>query len=471
MITVFVPNQRSIERNYILSVILGEYLGLPYRVEEREERNDDACWVMVREGQSGRLVLPDVLLAMDEDSWLTPGSLPLRPLKKWRCPDDLSPALKPEPILPVLYGNDPQQPDFFKTNDDEIQLGLDVFGSAFFMLTRYEEVFKSERDSRNRFPATASLAYREGFLDRPIIDEYVEVLWAMMTRLWPNLVRRSNPTPGLRVSHDVDAPSRYGLAGFQRMVGFVAADVLKRRIFKSLLIGPRAWSRGPKTLDSDDPFNSFDWIMDESESRGLHSAFYFISGWTEPHRRPNYDVGMPAIRTLLRRIHARGHEIGLHPSANTYQTPALIAEEAIRLRQVCQEEGIDQEGWGGRMHWLRWETPTTLYGWEQAGMTYDSTLGYADLAGFRCGTCREYPAFDPVARRALKLRIRPLVVMEGTVIGHPYMGLGVTDAAYDYFVKLKSACQRVRGCFTLLWHNSKLTTEGERQLYQAVLDA
>lgn len=40
-------------------------------------------------------------------------------------------------------------------------------------------------------------------------------------------------------------------------------------------------------------------------------------------------------------------------------------------------QGIQQAEWGGRMHYLRWKTPTTLYGWEQAGMTYDSTLSYA----------------------------------------------------------------------------------------------
>lgn len=42
----------------------------------------------------------------------------------------------------------------------------------------------------DRFPATASLAYRAGFLDRPQIDEYLEILWAAMRRLWPGLQRK-----------------------------------------------------------------------------------------------------------------------------------------------------------------------------------------------------------------------------------------------------------------------------------------
>ncbi|WP_234909911.1 polysaccharide deacetylase family protein, partial [Vibrio anguillarum] len=117
----------------------------------------------------------------------------------------------------------------------------------------------------------------------------------------------------------------------------------------------------------------------------------------------------------MRRIHERGHEIGLHPSYGTFQQPELIKQEAERLKRICAEESIDQHVWGGRMHYLRWEQSTTMRAWAGAGMTYDSTLGYADRPGFRCGTCFEYPAFDPVAQEQLNLRIRPLVVMECTV--------------------------------------------------------
>lgn len=80
------------------------------------------------------------------------------------------------------------------------------------------------------------------------------------------------------------------------------------------------------------------------------------------------------------------------------------------------------------MHYLQWRHPDTLRAWNAAGMTYDSTLSYVDHAGFRCGTCFEYQAFDPVAQEALDLRLRPLIVMEGGVFGPQYMGLGVTDA-------------------------------------------
>ena len=121
------------------------------------------------------------------------------------------------------------------------------------------------------------------------------------------------------------------------------------------------------------------------------------------------------------------------------------------------------------MHRLHWEMPTALHGWEQACMTYDSTPSYADRPGFRCGSCQEYPAFDPVARRPLALRIRPLIAMDCTVMASRYMGLGTSEAAYDAFARLRRACERVNGNFTLLWHNTQVATPQERELYQSVI--
>jgi hypothetical protein len=217
------------------------------------------------------------------------------------------------------------------------------------------------------------------------------------------------------------------------------------------------------------PANTFDWIMDVYEQHGLKSAFYFICGRTDASKDADYELEHPAIRELMRRIHARGHEIGLHPSYNSYQSPPTVLNEATRLRRFAHEEVIDQVEWGGRMHYLRWEHPTTLQAWDQAGMTYDITLSYADRYGCRCGTCFRYPAFDPVADQALNLRIRPLIAMECTVIAKRYMNLGTGEAALAKFTQLRQVCRAVEGCFTILWHNTQLESTDQRRLYEAVL--
>ena len=349
-----------------------------------------------------------------------------------------------------------------------LHVAYDILGLTYWMLSRQEEVGRTDLDEHGRFPATSSHAFKHGYLERPIVDEWLHVLGQVIQRTWPGIALAQHRF-SIKVSHDVDAPSRYAFKSWKGIARAMAGDVLKRGDVGSAVFAPWIRLNSQTVLHPKDPANTFDWIMDVSERHGLKSAFYFICGRTVPSLDADYEPEHPAIRALMCRIHARGHEIGLHPSYGSYQKPEVIRAEAGRLRRIAREEGIEQPEWGGRMHYLRWEQPATLRAWADAGMTYDSTLGYADRPGFRCGTCFEYPAFDPVAGQALPLRVRPLVAMECTVMAPRYMGLGAGDAALAKFVQLKNACQAVGGCFTLLWHNSQFDSAAERALYEAVL--
>lgn len=344
----------------------------------------------------------------------------------------------------------------------------DILGLIYWMLSRQEEAGRTDLDRHDRFPATASHAYKHGYLERPLADEWIAILIQIVRRTWPQLSLNQH-TFSITLSHDVDTPARYGFLSFMQLLRVMASDIIRRHKLVDTFQTPTIWSHSKASIHASDPYNTFNWIMDMSERSAITSAFYFICGRTDPSRDALYDPGHPAIRELMRRIHARGHEIGLHPSYNTYKKPDAIVSEAHELINICHEEGIAQQSWGGRMHYLRWQTPTTLYGWEQAGMAYDSTLSYADRPGFRCGTCHEYPAFDPVAGKALRLRIRPLIAMECTVMAPRYMNLGSGAIALQKFTQLKASCRAVNGNFTLLWHNSLLEKPQERALYQRVL--
>ncbi len=251
----------------------------------------------------------------------------------------------------------------------------------------------------------------------------------------------------MNVSYDVDTRSRYGFASGKGLLHAIVGDVLKRRDFKSALFALWIRLNSKAALYPADPANTFDWIMDVAERHDLTSGLYFICGRIDACKDADYEPQHPAIRTLMCRYHARGHEIALHPSYGSYQSPEITVAEAARLRRVASEEGIEQAKWGGRMHYLRWE---------QAGMNYDSTLSYVDGPSFRCGTCFECPTFDLVAGEPLSLRVRPLVAMECSVKDSCYLGLGSGQAAQAKLAQLKNAYRAAQGCFTMLWHNSRL---------------
>ena len=315
--------------------------------------------------------------------------------------------------------------------------------------------------------ATASHAFQHGYLERPIVDEWIGILRQVISRLWPRLLLVQSQFQVV-VSHDVDTPSAYAFGRKRSLARRMAGDLLKRRDLAKAVSAPWIRLKSKQHLQPRDPFNTFDWLTDTSEAAGIRSSFYFICGRTNPSLDAQYEPEHPAIRHLMRRIHERGHEIGLHPSYDTCAHPERIAREGQRLQRICKEEGIEQSQWGGRMHFLRWQWPTTAHGWELAGFHYDSTLSYADRPGFRCGTCHSYPMFDPAAQRPLRLIQRPLIAMECSVIAHPYLGLGYGPAALALFQRLKQRCKMVQGTFTLLWHNCNLDQSGQN-MYKLLL--
>jgi peptidoglycan/xylan/chitin deacetylase (PgdA/CDA1 family) len=448
---VTTPRGRCAERGWIVEAIFGDYLGLSYRHEVADEQG------VAISMDGARLELADVLLAAGDEVWLTERALPARPLARWRVTEDLPEAIVCEPELPVLYGEAPWL--------EEGRLGLDVFGGAFLLLSRYEELVVAERDEHERFPARASLAAAEDFLSRPLVNEYAEVLWAVLRRRWPRLERHRREFR-IAPTHDVDVPLSPTRPVWRELVS-AGADVARRSDLPLALRRLRATAERPLGRFDADPANTFDLLMDLDEARGLRGAFYFIAGRSAGALDGRYSLEDRWLRRLMRRIHERGHELGLHTSYNSFRHPAQVLLERETLLRVCAEEAIEQSAWGGRGHYLRWANPDTWRGWDAAGLAYDSTLGFADSPGFRCGACFEYRTFDLVESRPLELRERPLVAMEKAAISHLRL---TPERALETLAELKRRCRLFGGDFVILWHNDWVATRRQRRLYEAVLD-
>lgn len=445
------------ERQYVLSVLFNEFLGLDINIK-RTERNN----VRITADNQRELILTDVFFAIPEDLWLKPQSLPKQPLEIWEVPQVLPEVTLVSPQLPVIYGMRLQKGDFVQISDERIDIGLDIFGSAFFMLTRYEEAVKTDRDEFDRFPAKASLAYQEGFLDRPIINEYIEILWWMLKKLWPGLERKKREFRVV-LSHDVDRPFLYAFQSPGQLMRNMAGDVIKRKDPVSALQRIRGWVEVKRGNDGADPNNTFNWIMDVSEKSNLKSAFYFMAGRTERYGA-DYSLDNKRVMTLMKNIHQRGHAIGLHPSFDSYQNTITIKKELDNLMTACKLSGIMQDIWGARQHYLRWDARQTWRNLDNAGLDYDTTLSFADHVGFRCGVCYEYPAFDLMNSKPLDIIECPLIAMESSMLNDKYMGFDEEESKRQIRI-LKNRCSLFNGAFTLLWHNSNLTSPSERDIY------
>ena len=466
LLIVRAPEARDPERRYVLDLVLGDWLGLRHVLEAGREPN---LSIRLAGDPSGRtLVMPDTLFALPAEAWLTERSLPRRPLPRVRMPGAGAGSAESGDVapLPVLFGELALDGPAWRETASGLALTVDVTGSVFFLVSRMEEIIRTERDGHDRFPVAASVAHAEGFVDRPLVDEYVDLLFAALRTLWPGVERRSTEFR-LRLTHDIDRPfSAFGQPAW-RIARSLGADLARRREPRLALRRLRAVADARAGRVDRDPFATFDFLMATSERHGLHSLFYFMTGNDPADADYRYCLSDAHFAPILREVRARGHEIGLHASYGSHGSAERTRAEAAALVEACRAAGVDQPSWGVRQHYLRFANPATWQHQEAAGLAHDSTMGFAEQVGFRSGTCREHPVFDLLERRQLALRERPLVVMDGSLFD--YMGLDLEEAARRTSAVV-GACRRHRGDAVVLYHNDTLASARQQAQYRDLLE-
>lgn len=366
------------------------------------------------------------------DNYLKPASMPRQPLPCYES-------------LPVIYASNKELGGWVLSAGDTIQTTIDIIASSFFMVSRYEEVIIDTFDKHERFPATASLAYREGFLDRPIVNEYIELLWKWIKELYPDIQRKALWPDGKKfavcLTHDVDVMRKYSLIPPVIKIG--ATLIKQKNIIKAFKIGLEYLACLLRIKR--DPYDTFNWLT--KLETGFSSTFFFMAGGNN-----KYDTGCTIKNTraqkLAKRLKKQGFEIGLHASYNSYGSEIIMLEE----KQVFNKVLGNTES-GCRQHYLRWKTPHTWRAQEKAGIIYDATLTYADHAGFRCGICLPFKPFDILDNRVLNIWEIPLTVMDGSLQNLAYQNL-TPDEGYEVICNLIDRVKKVNGVFVLLWHNS-----------------
>jgi hypothetical protein len=342
-------------------------------------------------------------------------------------------------LTPVLFWGegyeDGRQPFVEQRESGTVVFYADILAATFLMLSRWEETVVPIRDEHDRFPAIASVAYKQRFLDRPIVDEYALILRAWLRRLLPNWIPRSRQFT-VKVSHDVDSTRRAS-------VSVLAGDLLKRRNIRQAKETAQAFLRPEK----DHHWRGIYQLAEWSEQHGLRGSFYFMAAQPDL-RDKGYDPQSPLIQRCLADLRQRGHEIGFHPGYRAFEDPRRFMAEKERM-----DAALGYEIYGGRQHYLRFRAPDTWRQWEQARLTYDSTLSYADHEGFRCGTCHPYHPFDIEQDRQMDLLEVPLIVMDATLKQYRHL---TPEAGQECILTLAQRCQQVGGVLTLLWHNNSL---------------
>ncbi len=378
----------------------------------------------------------------------TKGSLPDLPLREVEG-------------TPLLFGT-----PIVEKRGNLLMIHADIIASAYFLLTRYEEWIRCDvRDEHGRFPGKESLPFRAGFLHRPIVNEYAELL-----RKWANEVGIDLPAPkrhfSILLTHDVDylGPE----IGLMPAVRNIASGLLGRRPFRQG-ISDAIVSCGLRrnACDNLDEVIRLDQQLTGLFSLGRCRSLYFFMAGGKSLYEGGYCLRSVRIRDRLHEVLASGVGMGLHASYEAGVNPDKVGIEREALQEAS---GVPIEK--NRHHFLAWREPEDGLEIAKAGIRWDSTLGYADVAGFRLGVCRPVSLFDPVQRCLIGIEEHPLIIMDCTLDRTNYMNLG-EDAAFKYVRVLADATFRYQGEFVCLWHNtvlSSIDTSYHKRLYSRMLD-
>jgi hypothetical protein len=325
----------------------------------------------------------------------------------------------------------------------------DWLGEIFEWLSCADEYAITERDEAGRIPFNATIHGR--FNLDPCVPYAGVAMYELnrsireaFDRSWPD--RTSSPA-GLdevvvAATHDLDFLPINAWANAKRLSKNIAIAALHFRDPKLTLCIAGATVRGIVTGKS--PLNYLDEMVIREATEQTRSTYNVICHRGHV-RDANYELDEANVQRMLRFIADNGMEIGLHGSYTSLEGGGLKFEFERLAAAGYRASGL-------RQHWLRFAGDKLFEQVASLGLSYDSTVGFAEHVGFRAGACFPYQPYDFRRERAYPFVEIPLVIMDVALYEH----------AKRTGASARSLCSRVLdmveafgwGGVAILWHNT-----------------
>ena len=386
MIQITCPNNNVPERTYAIEVLLTDVLGCK-RNDYDIQFKDDVNNYELKVGESKYVF---------EDHFFNHFVDPLSYLKQENLPKELQYFHGLGLELPIIYGEDK-----YIQNENSFIIGLDIFASTFFMLTRWEESLLG-REEKGDCDETQLFCVKQGIHQRAIVNEYAVFLKKLLPTDFPLSTRNYSVV----LSHDVD--------GFlPRTWSQIVNDVVKQSIrgvlkhkaynmsWKDSIIYKRHFPTA---------YSQFEMYTTVCEKFNIPEWFYFkVCGERENEATYLYnDKQTVEIINKLKAKHNPNLILGFHPSQNVFGKKEQWNKEVSRITGLLQEKPTI-----GRNHHLLYNY-ATLRLWEcimEQSMNISNCV-FHKKQGFRSGVCVPYHLFDLYQRRLMNLIEHPCQLMD-----------------------------------------------------------
>jgi len=335
-------------------------------------------------------------------------------------------------------------------------LPFDILSAIFFLLSRYEEYLPHEKDAYGRFSHQSSLAYRECFLDEPLVNDWLVCWQTILEERFPQvLFRRKNFT--FMPTYDIDMMYAYKGKGWVRSIGGLLRS-LWQRDWAGAKRRYRVWKGKEK-----DPYDAYEWLD------GLHlycrskPIYFFLVAQEQKGVDRNIPTSVIAFQSLIN-YYAATHKVGLHPS---WQSSVAANDKVLIEEKEWIEVIADMDLTKSRQHFIKFDLPDTFERLLRCGITQDFSMGYGSINGFRASIASSYNWYNLRSNESTPLVLYPFCFMDANAFYEEQLR---PHEAYTELMRYYAAVKRVRGCFITIWHNSILGTDplfkGWREVYE-----
>lgn len=378
----------------------------------------------------------------------------LRPLEYQIYPQGLLSETGIKTIKPEMTEED-GMPVFFTTPG---QHSFDILAASFYLLSRYEEYQSSPPDSYGRFDHRHSLAWQAQFLDRPLINEWMNHLRAQLAQQFGTLPQPPRPVSFLP-TYDIDIAWSYLHKGRLRTLGGSLVSLVKGN-----------WKQFAARLQvlrgrRKDPYDAYGWMNQLHERLKLRPYYFFLLA----PRRGRYDKNISpqhkAMQTLVS-DHLIRYPVGIHPSWRSGDETAQLQQE---LQVLAQLSG--QAVQASRQHYIRMQLPQTYRRLIEAGIGFDFSMGYGSINGFRASVASPFYWYDLDKEQQTSLLLFPFCYMEANSF---YEQKYTAAQALTEMRHYRDVVASANGTLITIWHNNFLGTDAAvqewRQAYQTFLE-
>ena len=343
---------------------------------------------------------------------------------------------------------------FFATSGDH---PFDVLSAIFYLITRYEEYLPHEKDSYGRYAHTQSLAWREGFLDIPLINYWLLDLREALSRKFPAAVFRY-PVFKFVPTYDIDIAWSFLHKGWKRNAGGALKELVTGK-WKDLKL--RA---GVLTGRIPDPFDAYEWLDSVHLYCRLKPYYFFLAAAHNKGVDKNILPSSSALRQLIQ-YYGAGYRVGVHPSWQSGDREHLLKEEIEWLEYVAAQR-ITRS----RQHYLRFSLPDTYRRLLELGIDQEFSMGYGTINGFRASVASSFHWYDLEKEEMTNLRVFPFCFMDA----NSYYEQGFDAArAQQELMHYYHHIRRINGLMVTIWHNNFLGADpkfaGWREAYKIFL--